>query len=119
MLFYVLITPIIGVHVLGKHSIDEVHMLQTAWFDITLLFLVSITLLVCVAALFYIIRLTRSDKATSGQVIEIMAKMSDQQVYVTERHERMTEILATVSNEFLRMRQNEKRPCPGEDGTIA
>ena len=80
-------------------------MLQSPWFGVTLLFLVLMTLVVCVAILYLVLRQSKSDKATSEQVVQILAKMSEQQVYITDRHEIMINILATVSTEFLKLRQ--------------
>lgn len=100
---------------LEDHLISEVIMFQSAWFGLVLLSLVSVTLMVCVAALFYIIRLNKSDKTTSEQVVALLAKISEQTVYITERHEHMTDILATVSNEFLKLRQKENCTCGKSD----
>jgi hypothetical protein len=80
-------------------------MVHTIWFGLTSLLLVLMTLMVCVTILYFVLRQNKSDKATSEQVIQLLAKMSEQQVYITDRHEVMTSILATVSNEFLRLRQ--------------
>lgn len=80
-------------------------MLQSDWFALTLLFLVLMTMVICSAVLYLVQRQSRADTATSAQVVQLLSKMSEQQVYITDRHEAMTGILATVSNEFLRLRQ--------------
>ena len=93
----------------------EEAMLHTPWFGLTLLFLVAMTLAICVTILYFVIRQNRSDKVVSTKLVEFLDKMSAQQVALTEqqpslteRSERMTDILATIANDHLK---NYQKSC--------
>lgn len=73
-------------------------MLDSVWFGFTLLALVVVTLLVCVTVLFLILKGYNADQNTSKSQTILIKQISD-------RHEHMISILASLADEFLRIRQ--------------
>jgi len=91
-------------------------MILSPWFGFALLFIVILTLVMCVIILFYTLRLARADTTVTESMVKLIDQISTnmdvshQQMLV--KHEHMTSILVSVSDELLRMRQDRvKYPC--------
>ena len=82
-------------------------MIHSEWFAPLLLLMGLLTLTLLFVILILVLKQYKKDCSLSDKMIESLTLISEQQKYIAERHESMTNILATVSNEFLRWRQKE------------